>query len=209
MRAWSILLALAPLAVAGVLGATVHPAAAPLPAPVPVFGHAAVDPAAPGSLLAVRDAAGKGQRFVVAPILASGPVQAEGWSLAQATLAPSGPRFGRDGMNATALTVHAFTDRGWLLASNDAASARGRFTQDGDFAALGPTVLYLGAGAAPNGTVTLPSRLAGLLPTLRAALAGQPEGGVVAVAVRSGILADLYGPTVHLALRVERLVLAP
>ncbi|HUR64021.1 MAG TPA: hypothetical protein VM241_06025 [Candidatus Thermoplasmatota archaeon] len=186
---------LAALAFAGVLGAVDLTPGVPKGTPrlVAVFPEANVDPAAPGAMLALD-----GSKLVQLPVTGPGP---------NATLAPPGPRFGHAGADAAVLTFYAFTADGRLLASDAAPEEFGRFTRHREFRHLEPAPWHLGEGSAPNGTVALPKALASLTPALRAALAGQPEGGVVTVRIDHGLIAAAYGP-LTVAARVEKLVQA-
>ncbi|MEA3143057.1 MAG: hypothetical protein QOG31_381 [Thermoplasmata archaeon] len=195
MQPWVVPTLLAALAFAGVVGAVDLTSGAPKGTPrlVAVFPEAKVDPAAPGMMLALN-----GSKLVQRPIAGPGP---------NVTLAPPGPRFGHDGADAAVLTFYAFTADGRLLASDAAPEEFARFTRHREFRHFEPAAWHLGEGSAPNGTVALPKALASLTPALRAALAGQPEGGVVAVRIDHGLVAAAYGP-LTLAARVERLVQA-
>ncbi|HUR62765.1 MAG TPA: hypothetical protein VM286_10455 [Candidatus Thermoplasmatota archaeon] len=204
MHDWAVPVLVALVAFGGLLGAAqLVPPASPAPF-VAVFPTVAVDTGAPTTLLAVRAAGGWSAWL---PVQGPGPLQAEGRALAEAALAGPGPRFGREGADTVALTVYAFTPKGRLLASNAAPADMARYPRDTEFQALGPVLLHLGAGPAPGGAAPLPPSLAGLAAPLRAALAGQPEGGVAVLRIAEGPVAEAFG-AVTLALRVDRLITA-
>lgn len=99
---------------------------------------------------------------------------ADAADVVDAVEAANGAVFGRDGHNATRVTVHVFNERGELLASSAGATDRNRFRLYGDFVTVSDRAWYLGDGAVPDG-MRVP---AGYVEFARTRLAGLPVGGV-------------------------------
>lgn len=129
--------------------------------------------------------------------------------LVRSSLAPPGPRFGRDGRNATRATVYIFLDDGSLLASNADVGNASRFVQNERFIALGHPAWYLGNATRPAaGTEPLPASVAGVLRQVRPLLVGVAPGGVASVAIDQYPGSLLLG-TLYVTVRVDSLVDAP
>jgi hypothetical protein len=188
------------LAFAGVVAAA-RLAPASVPDPVAAFTSVTVDLDHSGALLVVTRNA--------APAIATltpglGPIPGHGTPLANGTLAPPGPRFGRDGAGTARLDLLVFAADGRLLAATAPPQDLGRFTLHREFRALPGGTWWLGQGPAPNGTTGVPRPFAGLLPEARAALDGLPVGGVAALRVDHGLLFEAYG-VCYLAAQVSAL----
>ncbi len=100
--------------------------------------------------------------------------QIEGEACPTVTRAPEGPRFGRDGYNATVAQIWAFDTQGRLFATNAPTGAADAYELHPQYTALPGGAWYLGDGEAPNGTTNFPM----LKNQARALVNGLPEGGI-------------------------------
>ncbi len=117
--------------------------------------------------------------------------------------AADGPRFGRDGYNATKVQFWAFDTQGRLFATNAPRGAADLYELHPQYTALPRDAWYLGAGEAPNGTTNLPA----FKGQARALLDGLPDGGIATTVTEQ--FRWYMDDALILTARVEGLVHAP
>ncbi len=103
-----------------------------------------------------------------------GECHIEGAECPSVAVAPDGPRFGRDGYNATVIRFWAFDTQGRLFATNTPTIDTDVYELHPQFQPLPRGAWYLGTGDAPNGTQNLPM----FKSQARALLDGLPQGGI-------------------------------